>query len=142
MILPDVNLLIFAHAADAPHHAAARAWWERVLNSTDRVGIPWAVAFGFVRLTTHPAVMREPLAPTDALDRVEGWLARPNVTVLEPGPRHLAIVRSLFAATGVAASLTTDTHLAALAIEHRAELHSNDRDFERFPGLRLHDPLR
>ncbi len=141
MIVPDVNLLVYAHNKDAPSHSIAIAWWEGALNGDRPIGIPWAVAFGFIRLVTHPSVMRTPLAPMAALDRVDTWLACESVTPLEPGPRHLAIVRDLFVATGVAASLTTDTHLAALAIEHRAELHSNDRDFERFPGLRLHNPL-
>ena len=77
----------------------------------------------------------------EALERVDEWFGCDVVRPLEPGPRHLVVVRTLFEATGVAGSLTTDTHLAALAIEHQAELHSNDRDFERFPGLRLHNPL-
>ena len=106
------------------------------------MGLPWAVALGFVRLVTHPRVMAAPLAPSTALAIVEGWLARPAVAIIEPGPRHLTILGRLFEATGVAASLTTDTHLAALAIEHQAELCSNDLDFARFPGLRWRNPLK
>jgi len=141
VIVPDVNLLVYAYNEAAPSHAAARAWWESALSADRRVGLAWAVVFGFIRLVTHPAVMCAPLRAADAVDRVNAWFACEGVTVVEPGPRHLAIVRALFDTTGVAASLTTDTHLAALAIEHRAELHSNDRDFERFPGLRLHNPI-
>jgi toxin-antitoxin system PIN domain toxin len=141
VILPDVNLLVYAHNQEAPLHEAARKWWGALMNGDRSVGIPWAVAFGFVRVVTHPAVLDEPLRPNDALTRVEGWLGRTHVQVLEPGPAHLRIVRTLFAATGVAGSLTTDTHLAALAIEHRCELHSNDSDFERFPGLNVRNPL-
>ena len=103
--------------------------------------LAWTVVLGFIRLVTHPSVLEDPLMPEVALDRVDEWFAGENVTILEPGPRHLRIVRDLFAATGVAGSLTTDTHLAALAIEHSVELHSNDRDFERFPGLRLFNPI-
>jgi len=141
LIVPDVNLLVYAHNTEAPFHAAARAWWEAALGGDTPVAIPWAVTFGFVRLVTHPSVMRVPLRAMEALQRVDDWFACDVVRPLEPGPRHLVVARSLFEATGVAASLTTDTHLAALAIEHQAELHSNDRDFERFPGLRLHNPL-
>ena len=141
MILPDVNLLIYAYNAAAPHHAKAREWWENQMNGRSSVALTWAVVFGFIRLVTHPSVLEAPLRPETALDLVEEWFASENVTILEPGPRHLRIVRDLFAATGVAASLTTDTHLAALAIEHRVELHSNDRDFERFPGLRFVNPI-
>jgi toxin-antitoxin system PIN domain toxin len=140
VIVPDVNLLVYAHNESAPSHSTARVWWELALAGDAPVGLPWAVVFGFIRLVTHPSVMRAPVNAAHALDLVDEWFACENVTPLEPGPRHLAIVRDLFAATGVAASLTSDTHLAALAIEHRAELHSNDHDFQRFPGLRLHDP--
>jgi hypothetical protein len=141
MIIPDVNLLVYAHNEASPLHAPARAWWEEILSSERHVGLPWAVAMGFVRLVTHPRILEEPLPAARALDRVETWLACAAVRVLEPGRRHLVILRELFAATGVAASLTTDTHLAALAIEHQAELCSNDADFARFPGLRWRNPL-
>jgi hypothetical protein len=141
MILPDINLLLYAHNEAMPQHAAARAWWEDLMTNERAVAIPWAVSFGFIRLATHPAVFRDPLPPLEALERVRGWLTRPHVQILEPGGRHLSIVESLFTATGVASSLTTDTHLAALAIEHQCELHSNDSDFGRFPGLRWRNPL-
>ena len=141
MIVPDVNLLVYAYNRAAPEHASARRWWQDRVNGQTPVGLAWAVVFGFVRLVTHPAVLQDPLRPEQALDRVDAWFASESVRVVEPGPRHLRIARDLFAATGVAGSLTTDTHLAALAIEHNGEVHSNDRDFERFPGLRLFNPL-
>jgi toxin-antitoxin system PIN domain toxin len=140
LIIPDVNLLIHAHNRRAPHHEVARAWWADLLTRESTVGMPWAVTFGFVRLVTHPRVLQMPLSAGEALDRVDSWLACAGVIVLDPGPRHLRICRELFDALGVAASLTTDVHLAALAIENQAELHSNDADFRRFPGLRWRDP--
>lgn len=105
------------------------------------VGIAWAVAFGFIRIVTRQGVLSEPLPPLEALDLVDSWFKLPNVEVVEPGPRHVRIVRDLFVATGLGGDLTTDTHLAALAIEYRAEIHSNDGDFGRFPGLRWSNPL-
>jgi toxin-antitoxin system PIN domain toxin len=141
MILPDVNLLIYAHNEAAPLHGRARRWWESSLSSEIAVALPWAVIFGFVRLTTHPSVLENPLTPEQALQFVDGWLERRVTEILEPGPRHLEIVGRLFRATGVAANLTTDTHLAALAIEHQCEIHSNDTDFARFPGLRWENPV-
>jgi toxin-antitoxin system PIN domain toxin len=141
MIITDVNLLVYAHNRAAAQHEAARRWWEDLITRQQPIGLPWAVVFGFVRLVTHASVLATPLAPLDALARVRGWLAQPEVRVVEPGPRHLGIVEDLLRATGVAGSLTTDTHLAALAIEHQADLHSNDSDFRRFPGLRWVDPL-
>ncbi|HEY7375242.1 MAG TPA: type II toxin-antitoxin system VapC family toxin [Polyangia bacterium] len=141
MIIVDVNLLVYAHNRAAPLHERARTWWEGLIDRQQPIGLAWAVAFGFVRLVTHASVLVNPLAPLDAVARVRGWLAQPEVRVVEPGPRHLGIVEQLFRVTGVGGSLTTDTHLAAIAIEHQAELHSNDADFGRFPGLRWFNPL-
>jgi uncharacterized protein len=141
MVVPDINLLVFAYNEAAPRHGAARTWWEGLMTGREPVGVPWAVVLGFVRLVTHPAVLEDPLPPRGAIERVRRWFTREHVLVLDPGPKHLQILETLFEATGVAAHLTTDTHLAALAIEHQCELHSNDTDFARFPGLRWHDPL-
>jgi toxin-antitoxin system PIN domain toxin len=141
VIVPDINLLVYAHNEAAPSHAGARVWWQELLTRDATVAIPWAVILGFVRVVTHPRVLVAPLRPAAALDRVADWLGCPGVRILEPGPRHLEIVRELLEAVGVAGNLTTDAHLAALAIEHQGELHSNDADFGRFPGLRWHNPL-
>jgi toxin-antitoxin system PIN domain toxin len=141
MIVPDVNLLVYAYNSGAPHHVTARRWWEDTLSRKAPVGLPWVVALGFVRLVTHPRVLAPPLPPEVAIGHVRSWLARPGVRHLEPGPRHLDLLAELVRAAGVAGSLTTDAHLAALAIEHQCELHSNDADFARFPGLRWHNPL-
>jgi len=141
MVIPDVNLLVYAHNQAAPLHERAIRWWEDLMTREQPVAVPWAVVFGFVRLVTHPAVLAEPLAPSAALERVETWFDRDHVQTLDPGPRHLRIAADLFGATGVGGNLTTDTHLAALAIEHQCELHSNDADFRRFPGLRWRNPL-
>ena len=141
MILPDVNLLLYAYNSDARHHQAARAWWEELLSGDEIVGLPWAVGLGFVRLMTHPAVLQAPLAPGVAIRHVRRWIERPNVIVLEPGPRHLDVLENLLEDLGIGGNLTTDAHLASLAIEHQAELHSNDTDFARFSGLRWRNPL-
>lgn len=141
MILPDVNLLIYAYNTGAPHHAAARAWWEDLLSSGAPVGLPWAVVLGFVRLVTHPRVLAPPMSHRVALGHVNAWFAVPAVRAIEPGPRHLGLLADMLDAAGVAGTLTSDAHLAALAIEHRRELHSNDVDFARFPTLRWRNPL-
>jgi toxin-antitoxin system PIN domain toxin len=142
MIVPDVNLLVYAYSRRAPMHLAARKWWEATLDEGTPVGIPWAVLCGFIRVTTHPAVLDPPLRVERTLEFVRSWLERPGVRILEPGPRHLEILASLLTGLGVAGNLTTDAHLAAIAIEHQCEILSNDTDFGRFPGLRWHDPLR
>jgi hypothetical protein len=141
VILVDANLLIYAVDADSPHHAPARRWLERTLSTATAVGLPWIVILAFVRITTHAAVMRRPLSPEAAVAYVDDWLNQPYVTAVAPGERHWAILKVLLEATGSAGNLTSDAHLAALAIEHSAAVCSTDNDFRRFPGLRLVNPL-
>jgi toxin-antitoxin system PIN domain toxin len=141
VIIPDINLLVYAHNGAASPHRVARTWWEDLMAKEQVIALPWMIVFGFIRVVTHPAVLEEPLRPVAATEIVESWLEQSNVQILEPGPRHLEIVRGFFETTGVGGNLTTDTHLAALAVEHQCELHSNDSDFGRFQGLRWHNPL-
>jgi toxin-antitoxin system PIN domain toxin len=140
--LPDVNLLLYAADETSARHAAAHAWVGETLSGADTVGLAWVVLLAFVRLSTNPAVFDHPLSADQALDVVDGWLAQPCVTVIGPTDRHASLLRELLAALGTAGNLTTDAHLAALAIEHGAELFSCDSDFSRFSGLRWTDPLR
>jgi uncharacterized protein len=140
--LPDLNLLIHAYNRESPRHTAARDWWESVMNGTAPVGLSWAVILGFVRITTHPTILERPLPVKTACDHARSWLGQPQVAVLHPGDRHADIVFRLLEAAGSAGNLVTDAHLAALAIEHQAELCTTDADFARFPGLRWLNPLR
>ncbi len=141
MIIPDINLLVHAYNCESPVHDAARGWWEALLGDPAPVGLPWSVALGFIRITTHPRVVESPLPAGVACDHVEAWLRQPQVSPLHPGNRHGAILFDLLRKLGTAGNLTTDAHLAALAIEHQAELHSTDADFARFSGLRWSNPL-
>lgn len=142
MKLLDVNLLIYAVDERSARHAAARSWLDATLSGTETVALPWTVLLAFVRLTTRAAVFEHPLTAEEALDIVDAMLAQPCTTVVHPTDRHAAVLRELLSVTGTAGNLTTDAHLAALAIEHGAQLCSGDADFSRFPGLRWHDPLR
>jgi toxin-antitoxin system PIN domain toxin len=141
MILPDINLLLHAYNTDSPVHTAARAWWEALLNSTRPVGLAWAGVLGFIRISTHRQVLATPMSVSTACGHVRAWLAQPYVSILDPGPRHAEILFGLIESLGTGGNLTTDAHLAALAIEHQAELHSTDADFSRFPGLRWKNPV-
>ena len=141
MIIPDINLLLYAHDRAAALHGHSARWWSALMEDGEAIALPWAVIMAFVRMTTARAVMKAPLSPVEAIDIVESWLEQPHVQILEPGPRHLAILRQLFTAVGVGGNLTTDAHLAAMAIENQGEIHSNDNDFGRFPGLRWHNPV-
>lgn len=141
MILPDVNLLVYAYNSEATLHKEAVLWWEDLLNGTESVAIPWAVSCGFVRIMTHPRVLETPMKPEAATDVVRSWFDVPVVSAVSPGRRHLDLLRTLFMSLGVGGNLVTDAHLAAIAIELQAELHSNDTDFSRFPGLNWRNPL-
>lgn len=141
MKLLDLNLLLYAVNRDSAPHRRARAWLEGLLSGDEAVAIPWAVLLGFLRLTTNPRIMPKPLTPTQALAVVDGWLAVPGVTALNPGEEHWRILRALIEESGTAGNLTTDAHLAALAIEHGCDLCSADGDFARFPHLRWMNPL-
>jgi toxin-antitoxin system PIN domain toxin len=140
--LPDVNLFLYAVDESSPRHAHARAWMEATLSGTETVALTWTMLLGFIRLSTHPALFEQPLEAEEALDLVDGWLAQPCTTVVHPTDRHAAVLRELLTPLGTAGNLSTDAHLAALAIEHGALLCSCDSDFSRFPGLRWVDPLR
>jgi hypothetical protein len=141
VIVPDINLLVHAYNNESPVHAEARNWWENLLNGTRPVGLAWVVVLGFIRIATHRQILQRPLTVSAACARARGWLERPYVSVLHPGDRHAELLFHLLEALGTAANLTTDAHLAALAIEHQAELHSTDADFQRFPGLRWANPI-
>ena len=140
MIAPDVNLLVYAFDQLSPFHEPAKAWLETVLSGTESVGLAWNVLIGFLRISTNPA-LRKPLTIEQALDLVALWLAQPNVVIIEPGPRHLELLRDLLIPVGTGRNLSSDAHLAAIALEHGAEVYSADTDFDRFPGLRWHNPL-
>lgn len=141
MNLPDANLLIYAVDETATHHPAARRWLDGRLSGDETLAFTWVVLLAFVRLTTNPRIFERPFSPSEALDVVDGWLDQPTVTVVGPTERHRRVLRELLKATGTAGNLTTDAHLAAVAIEHGATLCSVDRDFGRFSGLRWMNPL-
>jgi uncharacterized protein len=141
MILPDTNLLIYATNTDTPMHRPARAWLERSLSGHEPVGFSWVVLLGFLRLTTRAGLFRSPLRVDAAFELVAEWLAQPGVQLVHPGSRHFEILRGLLEPLGTGGNLTSDAHLAALAIEYNALLCSSDSDFARFTGLRWKNPL-
>lgn len=141
MRLVDANLLLYATDERSPRHKAAKAWLERRLSGEDTVAFAWTALLAFLRVSTSSRVFERPLALDRAFDAVDQWLAQPCAIVIHPGDRHAALVRQLLRPLGTAANLVNDAHLAALAIEHGAELNSCDSDFSRFSGLRWVNPL-
>jgi uncharacterized protein len=141
VIIPDLNLLVYAYDSTSPSHEAARTWWSGCLSGTESVGISWIVSLGFVRLWTNRRVFQNPMTVDRAASHVESWLQRPMVRPLNPGPRHEELTFGFLRAEGKGGNLTTDAHLAALAIESMGTLHTADTDFLRFSSLRWFNPL-
>lgn len=141
MILVDANLLLYAVNRDLPQHDAAREWWESVLSQRAPVALAWVVILAFLRISTSPRVFERPLGIEAATAYVNEWLAIPNVRPISPGPGHWRILQQLITLSGAGGNLTTDAHLAALAIEQGATLYSTDNDFKRFAGLVHINPL-
>jgi toxin-antitoxin system PIN domain toxin len=141
MILPDVNVLVHAYNRDSTDHVAARAWWEEALSSGAPLVIPWAVLLGYVRLMTNPRVLMFPITVVAAEKDTRSWLSLPQTTVIEPGEKHADLFFGLLRAAGTAGNLTTDAHVAALAIEYGAQVATCDTDFARFKGVQWFNPL-
>lgn len=141
MIVPDVNLLLYAYDASSQFHVAAAAWWRACLSENEPVGLPPVVVFAFLRVGTSARVFEHPMTPSEAATHVRAWLAQPVVQVLEPRADHLERVLTLLESPGTAGNLVTDAQIAALALESDAVLHTTDADFLRFAGLRWLNPL-
>ena len=142
MRIVDLNVLLYAVDTTAPHHESVGPYWTDLLNGDETVGLPWVVVSGFLRLTTSPRVSPRPFTAEAACRRVDEWFALDVVTVSLEKPGHWGVLRRLIGATGTAANLVTDAHIAAIALTHDASVVSCDRDFERFAGLRVDNPLR
>jgi toxin-antitoxin system PIN domain toxin len=141
MKIVDINLLIYAINKDAPHHSKAKKWLEDSLSSDEPFGFAWIVILGFLRIVTNGRIMPTPLIPEVAIDSVNDWLLQPPSLTIAPSHQHWSIFKELLMPLGVAANLTSDAHLAALAIEHGARLYSTDNDFSRFQSLRWTNPI-
>ena len=141
MTLVDANLLIYAHDSASAHHELARRWLETTFSGSEQIGLTWMVVLAFVRITTSPRPLEHPFSIAEAVELVAGWLERPTVALVHPGERHWEILRNLLVEGQAPGSLVMDAHLAALAVEHGATLATTDKDFTRFPGLRVFNPL-
>ncbi|HEY1921978.1 MAG TPA: type II toxin-antitoxin system VapC family toxin [Tepidisphaeraceae bacterium] len=141
MIFVDANILLYAEDQASPHHAKARAWWDRQLSGSQPVCLCWPVIGAFLRIATNHRVFARPLDITQAVDRVQSWLKQPCVRVIVPTAGHwTAFMRFLVMAQAMG-NLVSDAHLAALAVEHGCQMFSSDADFARFRGLKWKNPL-
>ena len=142
MIIPDANLLIYAHDESCPQHRKALDWWQRTLTGSETVGIPWIVMLAFTRLLTSPQICLNPLTTEQVREIVGSWLSGPNVRMIQVSQRAVGIFFDLLGEAGMGGNLCTDALIALHAREHSATIYSNDRDFDRFPGVKWVNPLR
>jgi len=140
VIVLDANILLYAYDAGSDQHAKARAWLEETLSGTDPVGLPWQTVTAFVRIVTNPKLSGKRFTPAEVIDVVDQWLDQPNVRLLDPGDQHWSFLRQMIIDGQARGPLITDAQLAALTIEYGGVLHTTDRDFSRFPGLRWQNP--
>ena len=142
MIVPDANLLLYAYDASSPFHEKARAWWERCLSGSEPVGLTHPVLFAFVRIGTSARIFSHPMTLEEASRHVFSWLKKPAAQVLQPDALHVQRVLELLAeAASAGGNLVTDAQIAALALAHRAVVHTADQDFRRFSSLNVFYPL-
>jgi uncharacterized protein len=141
MIVPDVNVLIYAYDRTSSAHRAARRWWETALSGNEPIGIPWVVILAFVRLVTHPVLSENPMTIAQARQAVESWFSVGQVCLRTPGTATFDYFFDLLEQAGTGGNLCTDAMIAALAIEHGGFIYSTDRDFSRFPKVHWQNPL-
>ena len=142
MIVPDANLLIYANHVTSTFHRPSRVWLETTLASDEAVGLPPPCIYAFLRFMTNPKIHPKPPTFKVVAEIVDSWLVLPNVRILYPGDRHWELMKQLGADSRAAGNFVTDVAIAAIALEYSATVHTNDRDFARFPGVRWHMPLR
>jgi toxin-antitoxin system PIN domain toxin len=141
MIIPDANILICAHDEASPWHAKARMWWEAALSGSEPVGLAWVVVLAVTRLLTHPSICENPLSPAQVRGIVEEWMSFPHVRLIHLSENALSRFFDLLEEAGTGGNLSTDALIALHALEHSATVASNDRDFDRFAGVKRVNPL-
>lgn len=140
MKVVDANVLIYAVDSGSEQHLVSRDWLNRALSGHNAVGFTWGTMLAFMRISTHRSIFSNPLTVTQAGEQLADWVSAPGAVVLEPAPMHLHTLMKLLEASGTAGNLAHDAHIAAIALEHGADVVSYDRDFDRFPELRWQPP--
>ncbi len=141
MKIVDVNVLVYVASFESPHHKALHEWWENAMNGDEPIGLCWPSLVGFVRVMTHPKIMPKPVPLQDCVDRVDLWIEHRATQLVYEIDEHWSGYKSLMLETKAIGNLSTDAHLAALAISRGATLVSCDTHFARFRHLRWENPL-
>jgi toxin-antitoxin system PIN domain toxin len=141
VIVVDANLLIYAYDKDSVNHTKSLIWLEGVFSGWEAIGLPWQTISAFLRVITNRKLPGPRLTLEQAAEIVDKWLEQPNVRILVPGDDHWRLLRRMIVAGRAFGPLVSDAQIAALTIEYGGVLHTADRDFARFPGLRWENPL-
>jgi toxin-antitoxin system PIN domain toxin len=141
VIVVDANLLIYAYDLDSAHHKKSLSWLEELLSGVEAVGLPWQSVSAFLRVITNRRLPGMRVSLEQAVLVVDEWLQQPNVQVLVPADQHWSVLRQMILEGRASGPLVSDAEIAAITIEQGAVLHTTDRDFARFPGLRWKNPL-
>ncbi len=141
MIIPDLNILVYAFNSDAPYHREASSWWESVVNAGELIGIPWVVYLGFLRLLSGRQVVQKPYPIDELLAITRDWFCYPNIRLLYSSSKTQELLEMLMSKYHLPGSLVTDAAITAAVMEHRGTLYSNDTDFKRFTEIRVRSPL-
>jgi toxin-antitoxin system PIN domain toxin len=142
MIAVDSNLLVYAHREDSPWHEAAYACLSRLAEGRYPWAIPWPCLHEFLAIVTHPRIYDPPTPLEKAIEQVEAWLESPGLVLLAESQDHWTQLRPLLLSGRISGPRVHDARVAAICIQHGvSELWTIDRDFSRFPGLKVRNPL-
>jgi len=141
MIILDANVLLYVFSKDSPHHETYVRWFERVMDRREELGIPWLSALAFIRVASNKKIMIAAAHAQDCAKTIEDLMSHSHVAWVTGGPGHWGLFQNMLRSGQAKGDLVNDAHLAALAIEHDAFLCTNDRDFTRFPGLKIINPI-
>lgn len=141
MILLDANILLYAYVTAYRQHEPARRWLERALARGEQLRLCWPTILAFIRISTNPRLLNSPFSLAEAIHHIDALLAQPSVAILVPTDRHWSLFRYMLLQGAASGDLSSDAHVAALAVEHDATVATADRDFARFPRVRTLNPL-
>ncbi len=142
MIAIDTQILVFAHKASSQWHERASERIAELANTRARWAIPMHCLVEFYANVTHPTYYRPPSTPAQAIDQIDAWLESPSLSLLSEDARTWTVMRTLLSSARIVGKPAYDARIAAVCLQHGVtELWTNDRDFLKFPALRVHNPL-
>lgn len=142
MIAIDTNILVYSHRADSPWHSVAKLAVKTLAEGKRSCAIPWPCVHEFLAVATHPKIYDPPSTAKQAIEQVDAWLESPKLVLIAEAADHWLTLAQQINAGQISGPMVHDARVAAICLEHGvSELWSVDRDFSRFPNLRVRNPL-